>query len=316
MRASRWRRALRLLACALLLLAAAWPLLRYYHLDNRLLRLAHGWHADARWNQPQWRGRSLWLPGYAYDIEGVAVEGVEDNLSGLAFDEDHGRLLAAINRPSQVLVLDLDGGVLARHRLHGASDVEAIAWLGGDRIALLQEGRRSILLTSLPAAADAPIKVDHARTLALQLAKAGNDGPEGLAYDRAGDTLYVGKERAPAALYALHGVLHAATPRQRDLSAWLRALPFATDLSSIEFDPRHRHLLLLSDESQLLAELAGDGTPVSWSPLPTRAWHLPAPQPEGVALGPDGTLYLVSEPNLFYRLRPASAPPAAQALSR
>jgi uncharacterized protein YjiK len=302
----RGRQALAVCAVLLAALALAWPLLRYYHLDNRLQRWRHAWQPGAQWNRPQWRKHSLWLPGYRFDIEGRPVAGVADNLSGLAYDARHDRLLAVINRPSQVLVLDRDGGVLQRHRLHGASDVEAIAWLGGDQVALLQEGRRSVLVATLPHDPAAAIDVGAARRVPLDIAKAGNNGPEGLAYDRERDVLYVGKERMPAALYALHGFLHAPQPRQQDLSGWLRTLPFATDLSSVEFDPVHRHLLLLSDESQLIAELDADGTPVSWSPLPTSAWTLPAPQPEGVAVDGAGTLYLVSEPNLFYRLRPAA----------
>ncbi|MFT4248862.1 MAG: SdiA-regulated domain-containing protein [Pseudomonas sp.] len=299
----RWKHGLAALALVAAGLAVAWPLLRYYHLDNRLQRWVHGWQADARWNQPRWRRHSLWLPGYTFDIEARPVEGVADNLSGLAYDSQRQRLLAVVNRPTQVLVLDRDGGVLQRHRLRGASDVEAIAWLGGEHIALLQEGRRTVVLATVPVRDGAPIDVTQARTLPLRLDRADNNGPEGLAYDRAGDALYVGKERAPAGLYALHGVLGAAVPVQVDLSGWLRSLPFATDLSSVEFDPVHRHLLLLSDESQLLAELTLDGTPVSWSTLPTRPWHLPPPQPEGVAVDEAGTIYLVSEPGLFYRMR-------------
>ena len=299
----RRRRVLGVLALALLGLGAAWLPLRYYHLDNRLQRWSHHWHADARWNQPHWRAHSLWLPGYAYDVEGRIVAGIEDNLSGLSYDASRQHLLATINRPSEVLILDLEGQILQRHRLHGSSDVEAIAWLGDTRIALLQEGRRSVIITDLPERDGVPIELAQARTLQLPLAKAGNDGPEGLAYDRASDTLYISKERTPMGLYALHGISGTAAPVLTDLSGWLRALPFATDLSSVEFDPVHRHLLLLSDESQLLAELTLDGRPVSWATLPTGRWRLPAPQPEGVAVDTAGTIYLVSEPNLFYRMR-------------
>jgi len=303
-RLHRWMIAVAVMAAAL---AVAYPLVRFFHVENRALRWARDWRPDARWNQPRWRGASLWLPGYRFDIEGRRIAGVEDNLSGLAFDAHRRQLLAAVNRPAEVLVLDLDGNVLRRHRVHGASDVEAIAWLGGDRIALLQEGRRSVIVATLPARDGARIEVGEARLIPLHMDAAGNDGPEGMGYDLAGDILYIGKERAPTGLYALHGVMSAAEVSQTDLSPWLRALPFATDLSSVEFDPVHRHLLLLSDESQLLAELSADGQPVSWCALPTGDWALPAPQPEGVALDDRGTLYVVSEPNLFYRLR-ASAP--------
>ncbi len=295
-----------LLVALVAALGLAYVAVRFFHLDNRALRWSSGAQPDVAWNQPRWQGASLWLPGYRFDLEGVRLQGVDDNLSGLAFDSDHGHLLAVLNRPSTVLVLDRDGQVLRRHRLRGASDVEAIAWLGGDRVALLQEGRRSVIVATLPAR-DGPIDTTQSRVVPLTMADAGNNGPEGMAYDRSSDTLYISKERAPAGLYQLQGIAAGGPVHQRDLSAWLRRLPFATDLSSLEFDARHRHLLLLSDESQLLAELTLDGTPVSWRSLSSERWSLPMPQPEGVTLDDQGNLYVVSEPNLFYRLRPGKS---------
>jgi uncharacterized protein YjiK len=287
-------------------LALAFALLRYAHLDNRVLRWTHGLAPGNEWNRSRWRGASLWLPGYEYDIYARQVD-VDDNLSGLDYDEENGRLLAVVNRPAQLLVLDERGRVRQRHRLRGASDVEAVAWLGHDRVALLQEGRRSILVVELPRADGQDIHVQDARTIPLVLDAGGNDGPEGLAYDAAGDVLYIAKERDPTALYTLHGVLGKGALRQEDRSDWLASLGFATDISSLDFDPRSRHLLLLSDESQLMAELDSDGRPVSWRPLATSGLHLPVPQAEGIAVDPRGTVYVVSEPNLFYRLRPATA---------
>ena len=77
---------------------------------------------------------------------------------------------------------------------------------------------------------------------------------------------------------------------------------FVRDLSSLQFDERSGHLLALSDESRLLLELDVQGKPLSTLSLRKGAHGLKAavPQAEGVAMDDAGTLYMVSEPNLFY----------------
>ena len=75
------------------------------------------------------------------------------------------------------------------------------------------------------------------------------------------------------------------------------------------------NFLLLSEEAAVLTEYSRSGEILSLLPL-WRGRHGLArkvPQPEGVTLGPDGALYLVSEPNLFYRFdKPSAALASAQ----
>ena len=54
-----------------------------------------------------------------------------------------------------------------------------------------------------------------------------------------------------------------------------------------------------------MVELDADGQPLSGLSLSAGRHGLErdVPQAEGMAMGPDGTLYLVSEPNLFYVFR-------------
>ncbi len=78
---------------------------------------------------------------------------------------------------------------------------------------------------------------------------------------------------------------------------------FVRDLSSLQFDPGTGHLLALSDQSRLVLELDDDGKPISSLSL-LRGQHglsRSVPQAEGVAMDDQGRLYVVSEPNLFYR---------------
>jgi uncharacterized protein YjiK len=88
------------------------------------------------------------------------------------------------------------------------------------------------------------------------------------------------------------------------VSRWLEEVPFATDLSSVEVDPTTGRVFLLSEESQMIVQLDGDsGEGRGMLSLSPNKGATPMPRPEGVATDEAGSLYIVSAPNLFYRLR-------------
>jgi uncharacterized protein YjiK len=70
-------------------------------------------------------------------------------------------------------------------------------------------------------------------------------------------------------------------------------------------DPRTGHLLVLSADSNMLLELDEQGEQVSFMTLLGGFNGLgdTLPRAEGVAMDGQGNLYMVSEPNLFYRFR-------------
>jgi uncharacterized protein YjiK len=74
------------------------------------------------------------------------------------------------------------------------------------------------------------------------------------------------------------------------------------DLSSVTFHSDTGHLLLLSDESRLIKEYDEDGKALRalalWKGFHGLKAHVP--QADGIAVGPDKSIYIMSEPNLFY----------------
>lgn len=296
---------------------AVFVAIRFHHIDTRayawMRQLAHA-HAAA----PPSGGRVL--GAYAMQQGPIEVQGVRRNLSGLAFDADTQTLISVVNRPAQLVRLSLDGQVTSTHRLLNAADVEGVAYLGQGRVALLEEGRHRIVLSTLPATPDADLDLQGAVALQLSLNNsasaegvlAGNAGFEGIGYDLKKDQLYVAKEHSPRALYRITGLGRPAPGKAmnvsiENLSDWvLDAAVVGTDLSSVEVDPSSGHLLLLSDESQTLVELDEQGLllgrfNLSGWPGAGRA----VPQAEGTAMAPNGDIFIVSEPNLFYRLAPS-----------
>ncbi len=79
-------------------------------------------------------------------------------------------------------------------------------------------------------------------------------------------------------------------------------------LTIFHVDPRTGHTLVLSAESHLLLELDEKGEPVSFISLLGGFNGLDSkiPRAEGVAIDDEGTIYMVSEPNLFYVFRKKS----------
>ncbi|WP_349615768.1 SdiA-regulated domain-containing protein [Azotobacter salinestris] len=275
---------------------------RAEHLDERL----YFW-LKTSWQAERWEGHSLWLPDYRVRIEAMPIPGMHHNLSGLTYDDERHHLWAVLNNPEELIALSIAGEVLARYPLEGFRDVEGVAYLGDGLLLFTEERDQALVAVPIPQQSGALRREDYrALTLGLGNDDDENRGFEGVAYDRAGDRLFVVKEHSPRKLYEIRGFKASLSGDFNleviDHDAWLRRKNLASDLSSVEYDRSNGHLVLLSDEARLMLELDGKGKMVSFRSLRGGFAGLKksVPQGEGIALDERGNLYVVSEPNLFY----------------
>ncbi|MDH6165242.1 uncharacterized protein YjiK [Variovorax boronicumulans] len=265
----------------------------------------------------QWAGNSLWLPGYRVAVEGVPIQGLTRNASGLTFNTETGTLFTVINRPPQIAELTTEGRLLRVVALDGVKDPEGITYVQGDSYVISDEDSHRMYWVQIGRDTQR-VSVAGRPSLGIGIDKLHNSSFEGVSWDGVHKRLYVVREKLPMRVLVITG-LDPATPSTGfniDISEWKSSRAgslFMSDLSSVTLHEQTGHLLLLSDESALIAEYAPDGRPVSMLPLwrGFNGLQRKVPQPEGLAVGPDGKLYLLSEPNLFYRFERASASAAA-----
>ena len=245
------------------------------------------------------------LSEYRAVVQGQVIDGLEDDVSALTFDPVRKSLFTVTNKKAELVELSLDGRILRRIPLVGFGDAEAVEFIGENTYVITDERQQRLIKVKI----DDDTRVLDARDaeqLTLGINPSGNKGFEGLAYDSAGKRLFVAKERDPMLIYEVRGfpqsnpqkpyATHVVSNPRRDARLFVR------DLSSLQFDERTGHLLALSDESKLLLELGLDGKPISTLSLKKGKHGLTrsVPQAEGVAMDDEGTIYVVSEPNLFY----------------
>lgn len=253
---------------------------------------------------------SLHLADYRVGLEGLPIPGLDDNTSGLTFSSRTGTLFTAINRPAELAELSPDGRLLRRIPLTGASDVEGITHVEGDRFILVDEGRHRLSWVTITAGT-AGIDLATAPFLTLDLGAFKNMGFEGISWDQHRKELVIVQEMWPVRVLVIGGLDQAVqgrglgvTVREWQPDSW--AGHFVADLSSVTVHDPTGNMVLLSDMSSVLAEYSPDGAPISLMTL-WSGWHgltRSVPQAEGVAIGPDGAVFIVSEPNLFYRFDP------------
>ncbi|MGE7994380.1 SdiA-regulated domain-containing protein [Pseudomonas sp. NPDC089554] len=262
-----------------------------------------GWFNLKTWWQPS--EQSIGLDRYQVVIEAQPIEGLDDDLSALTYDPDRKTLFTVTNARSELIELSLDGRILRRVPLTGFGDPEAVEYIGPNSYVITDERQQRLIRVRLD---DDTLFLDanDAEQLTLGIGLNGNKGFEGLAYDSKGNRLFVAKERDPMMIYEVHGfphqnpeqpyAVHVVQDRKRDSRLFVR------DLSSLQFDERSGHLLALSDESRLVVELDAKGKPLNTMSLRKGFQGLKqsVPQAEGIAMDDAGTIYLVSEPNLFY----------------
>ena len=274
-------------------------LLHYLHWDDRLLFLWQEHNTSA-----QQQAESIWLPGYRAVIQAKPLAGLEKSeTSGLSWSPLSNTLFTVTGRIPKLVELSLEGEVLRVVELRGFSDPEGVEVLSDGRIAIIDE--RRALLTAFYLPLDALfIDAGTLSSISLGFTDAGNKGFEGIAWDARNQRMLLAKERSPFGLFSLPFPELDATvnaPAQT-----LQELPsdktFMRDFSSLAIDQRTGHLLVLSDESRMLLELDEQGDPVSYISLAVGFNGLTRSikQAEGVAMDGQGTIYIVSEPNLFY----------------
>lgn len=244
---------------------------------------------------------------YHASVEGRAIAGLVSDLSGLTFSTRTGTLFAVANRPVQILELSRDGLLLRRIPVDGAGDLEAITHAGGDRFIIADEASdRLIWVTISPETRRVDLSV--APDLVLNGRLLPNLGVEGLSWDRCHSRLFVAHEMLPMRVTRIDGVTETDTGgvSAQEATEWRPLMPLGhsfADLSSVSVLDGSGNLVLLSHLTSALAEFSPKGRPLGLLLLWAGHHGLQRtiPQAEGIALDDEGTIFVVSEPNLFYR---------------
>jgi uncharacterized protein YjiK len=267
------------------------------HWDDRAALWVKEWLAS-----PAARAQAVWLPDYRVSIDARPLAGAEnDEASDLTYDPVTHTLFAVMGKHPFLVQLSLQGDVLRKIPLEGWSNPEGVAALPNGQLAITDERLHTLAQVEV-SATTTTLNYEDFPKIDLGESPNQNKGFEGVAWDPRREQLLLGQER-PAALFGLK--------RSGDGRLAADKHPLASDaldlrnLSAMGIDPRTGNLLLLSADSHLLIEANSEGRPVSFMTLLGGMNGLKdtIPRAEGVAIDEQGTLYMVSEPNLFYAFK-------------
>lgn len=265
-----------------------------------------GWYWLARQNHPE---PASALASYTVSMEAQPVAGLVRNASGLTYSRASGMLFTVINRPAAVAELGTDGQLLRHVPLPWLGDPEGITHIRDDLFVISDESDNTLHRVRIPQASQ-PVENAGIVDVPLDFRHWPNLGLEGVSWDETEGQLLLANEKWPRKVLLVQGLALAGGPgaaanvqvqnwRPR---AWLGFL--GRDLASLTTHPASGNLLVLGEQSRLITEYSRRGDMVGVLPLRRGFAGLKKniPQPEGIAMAPDGDIYILSEPNLLYRL--------------
>ncbi|WP_419708105.1 SdiA-regulated domain-containing protein [Pseudomonas sp. NFX224] len=290
----RSRFALRWYSWLLLVAAIAYGIAFAMHWDDRGVL----WLQE-RFKSPAERQESIWLPDYQAVIDAKPLPGLEkDEASDLAYDPQSKTLFSVMGKNPFLVELSLQGDVLRKMPLVGWSNPEGVTVLGNGLLAIVDE--RDHLITIVKVDADTrELNIADFPKYDLGPSKDQNKAFEAIVWDSRNQQLLLGEERPPA-LFTWKGDGQKLIGDKQKLASDELDV---RNLSALAIDPRTGHTLVLSADSHLLLELDEKGEQVSFMTLlgGFNGLKKTIPRAEGVTMDEAGTLYMVSEPNLFYR---------------
>lgn len=224
-----------------------------------------------------------------------------DELSGVTYNWDNGRLYAVEDEGLRIFEFDRNGNFLSSMQLTNAgTDPEGITYIGGGQFLVAEERVQDVYRisftaggvlnrTGLPTFDVGPI--------------VGNVGLEGISYDPISGKVFGVKEKTPQGGYTIAGldfptmtggVVSTLTPSFGALD--LSDVQILSTVPSLVGTGDQNNLLVLSQESNLLLEVDQAGNILSQFNLS----GLGSASIEGVTIDENGTIYLVSEdPHMF-----------------
>ena len=225
-----------------------------------------------------------------------------DELSGVTYNPDNGRLYAVEDEGQAVYEFDKNGVHLSTMSLIGAAgtDTEGVTYIGGGQFLMAEERVQNIYRFSYTAGGS----LNRAGLPTFNVgATVGNVGLEGISYDPISGNVFGVKEKTPQAIYTVSGLdfstmtggsIGSAAPSLGLLD--LSDVQILSTVPSLLGTGDQNNLLVLSQESNLLLEVSPAGTVLSQLDLSSFG----SGSIEGVTIDENGTIYLVSEdPKMF-----------------
>ncbi|MBX4137727.1 SdiA-regulated domain-containing protein [Pseudomonas sp. S5F11] len=253
-----------------------------------------------RFESPAERKESVWLPDYQAVIDAKVLPGMEkDEASDLTYNPLTKTLFSVMGKNAFLVELNLQGDVLRKMLLNGWSNPEGVTMLENGLMAVVDERQHTLTIVKVDATTQQLNKADFT-SYDLGPSIDQNKAFEAVTWDKRTQQLVLGEERPPALFTWKSDGSQTLTGDKQKLAS--KELDMR-NLSALAIDSRTGHMLALSADSHLLLELDEKGEQVSFMTLLGGFNGLKdtIPRAEGVTMDEDGNLYVVSEPNLFYR---------------
>ena len=179
--------------------------------------------------------------------------------------------------------------------------------MSGQTFSIVDEKLKEILLIDIDEETRIIYRKSIKRRLKLDNDSFDNFSYEGITYNKNKDEFYIVNEKFPIQTITVSNWLtknSLSISFENDFSSISN---FVSDLSGIHYNEKLKNVLLLSDESKLLTETKLDGQRLSFMDLEKGFLGLKEdiPQAEGITMDEQNNIYIVSEPNLFYKFSKA-----------
>lgn len=246
------------------------------------------------------------LDRYEVQIEAKKIKSIEDNLSGITYSPKTKTLFSITNSPRKIYELDLNGNLLRTIDLKGFKDTEGITYIKDNIFAIIDERKSGIYVFEINKDTKILRKENVIKKFHLKINSYKNFGYEGVAYNKEDDIFFIANEMFSKEIILLRNWFKDKNRMEVSLEGEENSvIRDMMDLSGLHYNSKYKRLLVLSHESKLLIEVNNEGDKISYLDLEYGFGGLKNDilQAEGVTMDDDGNIYIVSEPNLFYKFK-------------